>query len=135
MGIGLAVAAATYCVLAYIFMWPPVVKYYWNWHRNPAAANYCVNNLRSIDAALNQFALEHHKNIGDSVTLQDLSPYIKLNSRGEIPTCLVGGPYNVAAVGSHPTCSYATNISRKMRVDLFYYDYTSPSPHDPHKLP
>ena len=57
IGIGLVVVAAIYCVLAYIFMWPPVVRYYGNWHRATSPAGTCMDNRKQIDAAIWQFAL------------------------------------------------------------------------------
>ena len=118
IGIGLAVAAATYCVLAYIFMWPPVVIY---GDRTPAYA--CMNNLRQLDAAIAQYALEHGKHNGDPIHLSDLTPYIKLTPTGEIPPCPAGGPYTVTVVGAPPTCRLETNPSVKVRIQNFYWCY------------
>ena len=60
--------------------------------RATSQANACINNLRQIDAAANQFALEKGKKTGDTVTMNtDLTPYIKLNSTGKIPPCPAGG--------------------------------------------
>jgi hypothetical protein len=117
-----AAVVLAWCVLAYIFMWPPVVTDYYNHHASPSA-DVCRNNLRQLDAAIQQFALERDKHNGDPVTLQDLTPYIKLNSRGEIPECPAGGKYSVTVVGAPPTCSLATNSSapKKVRVDYFYW--------------
>ena len=50
--------------------------------RSTSAANACINNLRQIDAAANQFALEKNLKTGDKINFpDDLTPYIKLNSR------------------------------------------------------
>ena len=124
IGIGLAVAAATYCVLACIFMWPPVVRYYWNWHRSTSSADACINNLRQIDAAINQFAHEHHKKTGDPVTLQDITPYIKLNAQVEIPKCYTGHSYILTVVGEPPRCPQFTNTTEPaiIRVGYFHWD-------------
>jgi len=144
MGMGLAVAAATYCVLAYIFMWPPVVLYYWNWHEHDSRGelffsppwphahavsgeNACLNNLRQIDAAIIQFSLERAKHEGDLVTVDDITPYIKLNNQGQIPPCPAGGPYNITVVGKHPTCSLDTNPPARIRVDYFFWDWNQSS--------
>jgi hypothetical protein len=124
-----AAVVLTWWVLAYIFMCPPVV----NEHRYTSA---CRNNLRQIDAAINEFALEHKKHTGDSVTLADLTPYIKLNGRGEIPGCPAGGKYTIGPVGTPPTCSFGTNPSVKVRYENnpFYWYYSSESGAY-HKLP
>jgi hypothetical protein len=80
-------------------------------HRT-SPANACINNLRQIDAAANQFALENHLTNGDRINFpNDLTPYIKLNSAGEIPGCPQGGVYHIRKVGETPTCSLGTTVT------------------------
>src|ERR1039457_6465304 len=82
--------------------------------RATSQANACINNLRRIDDAANQFALEQHKTTGASVTYPtDLTPYIKLNSAGSIPGCPAGGSYNVVTIGAIPqvTCSLGNTVT------------------------
>jgi hypothetical protein len=75
-------------------------------------ANACINNLRQIDAAANQFALEHNLTNGDRINYpDDLTPYIKLNSSGKIPPCPSGGIYHVGRAGTPPTCSLGTTVT------------------------
>jgi type II secretory pathway pseudopilin PulG len=86
-----------------------------NWgagsHRT-SPANACINNLRQIDAAANQFALEHSLTNGDRISFpNDLTPYIKLNSAGKIPPCPSGGVYHISKVGETPTCSLGTTVT------------------------
>jgi outer membrane lipoprotein-sorting protein len=69
--------------------------------------NACINNLRQIDAAKNEFALEKGKKIGDPVTEADIKPYIKLDANGNLPKCPSGGKYTIGKVGENPTCSIA----------------------------
>ncbi len=70
------------------------------------SAQPCINNLRQIEAAANEFALENHKNIGDPIIFpDDLTPYIRLNREGKIPSCPVGGVYSIKKIGDKPTCS------------------------------
>jgi len=77
--------------------------------RATSQANACINNLRQIDAAANQFALEKGKKTGDSLTLTtDLTPYIKLNSGGSIPPCPAGGNYTLTMVGTNPVCNLSS---------------------------
>ena len=60
--------------------------------RATSQANACINNLRQIDAAANEFALETGKSTGASINYPgDLTPYIKLNSAGSIPPCPAQG--------------------------------------------
>ena len=80
--------------------------------RATSQANACINNLRQIDAAANQFALEKGKTSGSSITLStDLTPYIKLNSAGSIPGCPAGGSYTCSNVGTPPTCNLGSNVT------------------------
>ena len=80
--------------------------------RATSQMNACINNLRQIDAAANEFALEKGKKTGDAITMNtDLTPYIKLNSASSIPPCPAGGAYTIANVGVTPTCSLSTLTS------------------------
>ena len=73
-------------------------------------ANCCINNLRQIDAAANQFALEKGLKAGDKINFpNDLTPFIKLNKDGKITPCSSGGIYSIKKVGDYPTCSLGTS--------------------------
>ena len=76
------------------------------------AENACVNNLRQIATAANQFALEKGLKTGDKIDFpSDLTPYIKLNSAGQIPSCPADGTYHISKVGEPPTCSLGTTVT------------------------
>ena len=80
--------------------------------RATSQANACINNMRQIDAAANQFALEKGKTTGSTINYPtDLTPYIKLNSAGSIPPCPAGGNYTCALVGTSPTCSLGSSVT------------------------
>ena len=82
--------------------------------RATSQANACINNLRQIDAAANQFALEKGKTSGSAIVLgTDLTPYIKLNVASSIPQCPAGGTYVVGVVGATPqvACSLANTVT------------------------
>ena len=80
--------------------------------RATSQANACINNLRQIDAAANEFALENGKSTGATISYPgDLTPYIKLNSAGSIPPCPAGGSYSDGTVGNTPTCSLGSTIT------------------------
>ena len=78
--------------------------------RNKARTNRCINNLRQIDAAKEQWAMANNKTEADTApTFSDLivttdlaNSYIKVT-----PTCKSSGSYTVAKIGTNPTCSYA----------------------------
>jgi len=82
--------------------------------RATSQANACINNMRQIDAAINEWALEQGKKTGDgpaSLTT-DLTPYIKLNANNAIPECPAGGSYTTATVGATPqvTCNLGNTV-------------------------
>jgi hypothetical protein len=73
-------------------------------------ANSCINNLHQIDAAINEWALVNGKTKGTVVTENDIKPFIKLNSKGNIPGCPSGGKYTYGKVGDRyqVSCSLST---------------------------
>ena len=80
--------------------------------RQNAQAKGCINNLKQLDAAAAQFALEKGKKTGDDITFpSDLTPYIKLNSAGNLPPCPAGGTYSMAKVGDQPLCSLGSSVA------------------------
>ena len=80
--------------------------------RATSQQNACINNLRQIDAAANQFALENKKTTGGTINYPtDLTPYIRLNSANSIPECPAGGAYADASVGAIPTCTLSSLTS------------------------
>jgi competence protein ComGC len=75
--------------------------------RETAQMNTCINNLRMIDAAKQEWALENNKQSTDTPTQADLI-HLKNNQyfkNGQFPTCLAGGVYTINPVGEAPTCS------------------------------
>ena len=77
--------------------------------RATTQATACINNLRQIDTAAQQFALEQRKTSGDSISYPaDLTPFIKLNANNKIPPCPANGTYNCTTVGNAPTCTWST---------------------------
>ena len=64
---------------------------------------YCINNLRQIDGAKQQWALENRKTITDVPTEKDVAPYLK----NAFPKCPAGGNYTLGAAGVAPICSIA----------------------------
>ena len=67
----------------------------------------CINNLRQIDAAKQQWALEKNKTDADVPTVKNLLPYLR---DGVFPVCPGGGDYSINAVGERPTCSQPGHI-------------------------
>jgi len=62
----------------------------------------CINNLRQIDGASQQWALENHKMTSDVPAWSDIQPYLK----GPL-SCPQGGTYILGRVQDLPKCSVA----------------------------
>ena len=81
--------------------------------RARSQATACINNLRQIETAVQQVAIEKGKHVGDEVAYpDDITPYIKLNKLGSIPPCPAGGDYTLQTVGTIPQaiCSLGTTV-------------------------
>jgi prepilin-type N-terminal cleavage/methylation domain-containing protein len=76
--------------------------------RTTAQANACINNLRQLDGAVQQWALEMKQPANAPCDLTDITPYIKLDSTGNLPSCPANGTYDVVSVDAQPTCSLST---------------------------
>ena len=65
-----------------------------------SATNICVSNLRQIDGAKEQWALENHKSTNDVPTMEDLQPWL-----GRPLVCPRGGTYIPGRIDEPPRCS------------------------------
>ena len=77
-------------------------------------ATTCINNLRQIDTAVQQFSIEAGKHVGDVINYpNDLTPYIRLNPQGLIPPCPARGSYTLNTVGNQPSafCSLGSTVT------------------------
>ena len=87
-------------VVAIIGLWaavaiPNLIK-----ARINAQVNACKANLRTIEFAIQQWALEKRKRDDSEVSLVDLESYMK----DGIPRCPSGGEYRLGTVEEKPTC-------------------------------
>jgi competence protein ComGC len=71
--------------------------------RSTAQMNACISNLRQIDGAKQQWALDHKKQPTDTPAAQELDAY--LHQSFTTLKCPAGGVYTINAVGQNPTCS------------------------------
>ena len=69
--------------------------------RKTAQVNACKANLRPIEFAIQQWALEKRKRDDSEVSLEDLESYMK----DGIPRCPSGGEYTLTTVEEKPTCN------------------------------
>ncbi len=83
--------------------------------RKTSQTNACINNLRQIDGAKQQWALEKGKTSADAVVNTDIQPYLGRGDAGTITgihcplagaTALAG--YTLNVVGAAPVCTSAT---------------------------
>jgi len=80
--------------------------------RTQSQTNACINNLRQIDGAIQQWALEMKKNSGDSVGFTDIQPYLR-----SAVICPAGGTtfadsYTITQVTNKPTCQKQTTTHK-----------------------
>src|SRR5580692_9165544 len=77
--------------------------------RTTSQMNACINNLRLIDSAKQQWALEQRQVNSSTPSGSDLQPYLGHGSAGELPACPANTAgawstsYTVGNVGSPPT--------------------------------
>ena len=69
--------------------------------RRTSPRNACINNLRRIDGAKEQWALENHIESGALAIPKEVNAYIK----GGGPKCPDGGSYTYGKVDEPPRCS------------------------------
>ena len=72
--------------------------------RQTAQTNACINNLRQVDAAAQQWALEAGQLSSVVPTTTELTPYLG-RSGAVMPTCPIGSTaYTMGAISVGPTC-------------------------------
>jgi prepilin-type N-terminal cleavage/methylation domain-containing protein len=73
----------------------------------------CVRNLRQIDSAKQQYAMDNH--LAASSTMPALSVFCGYSTttyiKGNTPSCPAGGAYTVNNLDIDPTCSIGTGAA------------------------
>jgi prepilin-type N-terminal cleavage/methylation domain-containing protein len=78
--------------------------------RTTSQQNACINNLRQIDGAKNQWALEHFAATSARPQASDIQPYLGRGSDGGLPTCpsdsqiSFATSYRIHSLRTAPTC-------------------------------
>ncbi len=79
--------------------------------RTTAQKNACINNLRQIDAAIQQWALEGKQATTAGLGLADVTPYLKNSvvcpAAGS--TATISDSYSVTTVAVQPTCKIVSS--------------------------
>ena len=69
--------------------------------RTTAQKNACINNLRQVDGAKEQWGLEKKVSSTAATVATEVDEYIK----GGAPKCPAGGTYTYNAMNANPTCT------------------------------
>lgn len=73
--------------------------------RATSQKNACINNLRQLDGAKQQWALENKQLSTVTPGVADVQPYLGRGSAGTYPTCPASGTYTLNNVSTAPSCS------------------------------
>lgn len=73
----------------------------------PGRANTCINNLKQIEGAKDQWALASKKAVGDQAIIAEVNQYLK---SGSTPICPSGGKYLYNSVGNNAKCSVPRHV-------------------------
>lgn len=85
--------------------------------RETAQKNAIINNLRVIESAKQQWALEMKKHSTDTPGNTDLTPYLKGNS---MPSAVAGETYNINPVNMEATADLAAAIDTVTQLSITY---------------
>ena len=85
--------------------------------RTTSQQNACINNLRLVDSAKQQWALEQRKQTTDTPAGTDLQPYLGRGANGELPSCPADSTetwtasYNAGInnIGTPPVCEIVSS--------------------------
>ncbi len=82
--------------------------------RTQSQATACINNLKQMDSACQQIATADNLGPGGAINFPtDLTPYIKTDPSGNLPSCPASGIYNILPVGANPeaVCSLGNQVT------------------------
>src|ERR1700729_2919196 len=83
--------------------------------RTTAQTNACINNLRQIDGAKQEFALETKASASSVPTSANIQPYMGRGANGSLPVCPLDSSngfttsYNIQSLQTAPTCLINTS--------------------------
>jgi prepilin-type N-terminal cleavage/methylation domain-containing protein len=77
-------------------------------NRATSQRNACGNNLRLIDAAKEQWAMETGQDAGAAAVTTEINDYLKGSTT---PTCPARGAYAYNDVGTKPACSITSHTA------------------------
>jgi prepilin-type N-terminal cleavage/methylation domain-containing protein len=83
--------------------------------RTTAQQNACINNLRQLDGAKQQWGLETKAGATTTPNITDVAPYLGRGTAGTQPTCPTDGAktfttsYTMGDLSTAPSCKKDTN--------------------------
>jgi hypothetical protein len=102
--VGVTVVVFPTALFLYLWTAPIVVR--------PEPAFSCTRNLRQIDGAKLQWALEHRPITNGAVlNWDDIRPYLPPSLSNSLPKCPQGGTYAVGRDGELPSCSISEHTA------------------------
>ena len=81
-------------------------------HSIISVRNICVNQLREIDGAKEQWAEVNGKKTGEDVDVRGVAEFLRAK---KIPECPKGGAYSIGKVDEEPRCSEAQHRVTSVR--------------------
>lgn len=93
--------------------------------RTTSQKNACINNLRIIDSAKEQWAMAERLQDGDDVDPEGAAQYMR---GAKIPKCPSGGTYTLGVIGEDPTCSHKEHSLQRAGAQSSYRPSTAKKP-------
>jgi len=78
--------------------------------RTTSQTNACINNLRQLDGAKQQWALEMKQLPTVTPGNADVTPYLGRGTSGTFPVCPANGNYTLGSLQTAPTCDVASHV-------------------------
>ena len=79
--------------------------------RTTSQTNACINNLRQIDGAKQQWALENKQvSTVAAPNMSVIQPYLGRGTAGTVPTCPASGIYTINDLTTAPSCTVANHV-------------------------
>ena len=90
--------------------------------RTTAQMNACINNLRQIDGAIQQYALENHAAAATAVNLAAITPYLGRGAAGSVGNLYCpsdtksafASSYTIVDVATAPVCQILGATTHKL---------------------
>jgi prepilin-type N-terminal cleavage/methylation domain-containing protein len=86
--------------------------------RSTSQQDACIDNLREIDAGIQQWALESGAGPTTPVTSDDIQSYLGRGATGTLPWCPLAGTdhsfgtsYSIVNASTAPTCNLGTDLN------------------------